>query len=129
MDEVVSPDLGALVYDQVRRFVVSQATTKSVVASDEGAVSTSGSLGNAEGPPELMDERFTTELATLDRAYSQKVLYIVGKEQMRVRIGTRILRRVFLGAFLWMRDNTRTKVANLRLTMEKIIEVGFVKEV
>ena len=34
-----------------------------------------------------------------------------------------------LGMFLWIRDNTRAKVANLRLAMERVVEVGFVKEI
>jgi KUP system potassium uptake protein len=34
-----------------------------------------------------------------------------------------------LNMFLWMRENTRTKIANLRVPINKIVEVGFVKEV
>ncbi|WYZ42411.1 hypothetical protein EsH8_VI_000110 [Colletotrichum jinshuiense] len=130
MDEVVSPDLGALVYEQVRRFVVRQAAAKAAVAASEGETATvSSSWEGTEGPVELRDERAAAELARLDRAYAHKVLYIVGKGQMHIRTGTGLLRRATLGTFLWIRDNTRAKIANLRLAMERVVEVGFVKEI
>ncbi|KAJ0162719.1 Potassium transporter 5, partial [Colletotrichum tanaceti] len=129
MDEVVSPDLGALVYEQVRRFVVRQATARSAASSEQETSQTTASREDTEGPPELRDEQLAAELAKLDRAYAHKVLYIVGKGQMHIRTGTSILRRVTLGTFLWIRDNTRAKIANLRLAMERVVEVGFVKEI
>ncbi|XP_044721491.1 potassium transporter [Hirsutella rhossiliensis] len=134
MDEVISPDLGILIYEQVRRFIMKQSAAKPVAANfaaenESGNNVTSGSVENAEDLPEPMNERLEAELMRLDRAYSQKVLYIVGKGQMRVRTGTSIMRRILLVTFLWLRDNTRAKVANLRLTMERIVEVGFVKEI
>ncbi len=48
---------------------------------------------------------------------------------MRVKVGTKIWRRILLSMFLWMRDNTRTKVANLRVQTDRVVEVGFVKDV
>ncbi|KXH30069.1 potassium uptake protein [Colletotrichum simmondsii] len=127
MDEVVSPDLGALIYEQVRKFVVQQAASKAVTAS--GETTTDASWEDTEGPVELRDEKVAAELAKLDRAYSHKVLYIVGKGQMHIRTGTSIVRRFTLGTFLWIRDNTRAKIANLRLAMDRVVEVGFVKEI
>ncbi|KAK1637548.1 potassium uptake protein [Colletotrichum phormii] len=131
MDEVVSPDLGALIYEQVRKFVVRQAAAKAAAkaATACGETTTDGSWEDTDGPVELRDEKVAAELAKLDRAYSQKVLYIVGKGQMHIRTGTSILRRFTLGTFLWIRDNTRAKIANLRLAMDRVVEVGFVKEI
>lgn len=34
---------------------------------------------------------------------------------MKIRPGTNIFRKVLLRAFLWMRENTRNKIANLRV--------------
>ncbi|CAM1508541.1 Fc.00g053890.m01.CDS01 [Cosmosporella sp. VM-42] len=129
MDEVVSPDLGVLIYEKVRKFVVHQAAAKSEAPTEQATTTALEFTGNAEGLPELRDERVAAELARLDRAYAQKVLYIVGKGQMQIRTGTSVLRRVILGMFLWFRDNTRAKIANLRLAMERVVEVGFVKEI
>ena len=71
----------------------------------------------------------SSRLETLARAYNHEILYIVGKEQMVVSQSTGIVRRILLNAFLWLRENTRTKVAALGLDRERVIEVGFVKEV
>lgn len=70
-----------------------------------------------------------SEITNLDAAYSHKVLYIVGKEQMKIKPNTARVRKVFLHVFLWIRDNTRNKMANLRLPTDKLIEVGFLKEI
>ncbi|KAH7146962.1 potassium uptake protein [Dactylonectria estremocensis] len=129
MDEVVSPDLGVLIYETVRKFIVRQAAAKSASTSEQETTTASESMGDAEGLQELRDERVAAELARLDRAYAQKVLYIVGKGQMRIRTGTGFVRRIVLGTFLWFRDNTRAKIANLRLAMERVVEVGYVKEI
>jgi KUP system potassium uptake protein len=71
----------------------------------------------------------SAQLAKLDEAYAHQVLYIIGKEQMRIKVGTGILRRALLHAFLWIRDNTRTKIANLRVQTDRVIEIGFVKDI
>ena len=181
MDEVITPDLAALIYEQVRAFVMRQATesdsSPAVVVEDTSTQEKDGSTqingtatagsstraadtdstdtplrpasrletengqdkgksNNAEQPrrrgevpAELRDESVRRELAKLDRAYASKVMYLVGKEQMRIRRGTPVLRAVALAGFLWIRDNTRAKIANLRLAMDRVIEVGFVKDI
>lgn len=189
MDEVISPDLAALIYEKVRAFVIRQAargealraedendSASSAIENVEGGPETGGVGGTTSGPPlstsptldvgsttgadvpassggssapagrgrglapgerhisekhpvELRDEAVAAELARLDRAYAAKIMYVVGKGQMKTRSGTGLFRRGALELFLWIRDNTRTKVANLRLAMERTVEVGFVKEI
>lgn len=148
-DEIISPNLAALVTEQVRKFIVtsgasiqrlsredirleSEQGTSSALPQDETAHKHSG-----EYPPSESDTAKTSrtphsmarDLKTLQEAHDYRVLYIIGKEQMRVRAGTRIWRKVLLNTFLWLRENTRTKIANLRVPTEKVIEVGFVKDV
>lgn len=110
-----------LIHDQVREFVVRQAAAKSGAASEQETAAASASAGDAEGPPELREESVTAELARLDRAYAQKVLYIVGKWQMRIQAGTSIL-RIVLRTFPWIRDNTSAKISNLKLAMERVVK-------
>ncbi|KAK0748412.1 potassium transporter-domain-containing protein [Apiosordaria backusii] len=190
MDEVISPDLAALIYTQVRKAIIRQArerlglAPKDVADEDDDeanatekdakgqqldgdttstsarttttglAVGPPGSTpGLAVGPPgstpgqgghglnlrlnntinrlpvELRDNEVADELAQLDRAFAAKIMYIVGKEQMRVRRTSSIGRRIVLSIFLWIRENTRAKIANLRLAMDRVVEVGFVKEI
>lgn len=48
---------------------------------------------------------------------------------MKIRTSAPWQRRVVLSIFLWIRDNTRAKIANLRLAMDRVVEVGFVKDI
>jgi KUP system potassium uptake protein len=70
-----------------------------------------------------------TDLATLERAFGHEILYIIGKEQMRVKAETGFFRKALLKAFLFMRENTRTKISNLKVQKDKVVEIGFIKDV
>lgn len=195
MDEVISPDLAALVYEKVRAFIIRQAqhgasldeadedSASSAIENVEGGsrdspwpatATTTGAevpKGGAvphqtqvtpvpetaaapphtpaisfnldgaspgrqqqhqsekQGPVELRDEAVALELARLDRAYAAKIMYVVGKGQMKIRSDARLFRRAVLALFLWIRENTRAKIANLRLAHERVVEVGFVKDI
>ena len=49
---------------------------------------------------------------------------------MKITRATRkYLRNIVLWMFLWIRDNARNKIANLRMPTNKVIEVGFLKEI
>ncbi|KAK9438325.1 potassium transporter [Metarhizium brunneum] len=75
------------------------------------------------------------ELQNLRSAYSSQMVYILGKEVMKIRTqGSRIspwgfVRHSLLWVFLWIRENSRAKLANLDIDADKLIEVGFVKEI
>ncbi|KAJ6102681.1 hypothetical protein N7486_005108 [Penicillium sp. IBT 16267x] len=99
-DEVVTPDLGNLVLGLIREFLKCS---------------------------DISSER-ETEMATLDAASNSQVLYIVGKEQLSVANGRNFFRRMILQAYLLIRDNTRSKVQNMNVEMERLVEVGFVKK-
>lgn len=185
-DEVISPDLASVIYEQVRLFLSSprgreedvdevdqtgpapaeppiahlrrrslatfapetDASTSEPFSSessdpDSAAKTTSriASRKDTQSPSGLASVRASTskgvshnveaqsELETLEEAYRHRVLYIVGKEQMKIKSSTGYLRSVLLWAFLWLRDNTRPKVANLSLPIQDLVEVGFVKEI
>jgi KUP system potassium uptake protein len=159
-DEVISPNLAALVCEQVRNFIItSGATVRGPTAvtypiqepvEQDANINLSSAHPTNEIPSNLSREKekasdastsesepsknvcrsesIAKDLKTLQDALDYRVLYIIGKEQMRVRAGTRIWRKVLLKTFLWLRENTRTKIANLRVPTEKVIEVGFVKD-
>ncbi|KAL9059164.1 MAG: hypothetical protein Q9162_001382 [Coniocarpon cinnabarinum] len=86
-----------------------------------------------------IDALIAAKLAALDQAFKTQVVYIVGKEQLRIPspqhhtwmqyIGRPAWRRAVLGIFIWIRENTRAKVASMRIPVEKLVEVGFVKEI
>ncbi|RFU73940.1 potassium uptake [Trichoderma arundinaceum] len=76
------------------------------------------------------------ELHALRAAYGSQMVYILGKEVMKVKAGSSMTSRVtgffrglVLWMFLWMRENSRTKLADLNIDADKLIEVGFLKEI
>ncbi|KAF1914452.1 potassium transporter-domain-containing protein [Ampelomyces quisqualis] len=126
MDQVITPDLAALIYKQVHAHIVSRALDR------EGEKSSSSGVEpkfqeTASSAPSFGST--SSRLGALERAFNHEVLYIIGKEQMKVRRGTNWVRRGLLETFLFLRENTRAKIASLKVPMDKVIEVGFVKEV
>lgn len=138
-DEVVTHNLGLLLYEQVRDFICNERESITLSAP------TSGEEPKGGAPKELaFDQRsidpsrpsfesanvgLVEKLVELRRAYESQVVYIVGKEQMRIRPGTNFARRALLEVFVWIRENSRSKVQALNIAVDKLVEVGFVKEV
>jgi KUP system potassium uptake protein len=114
-DEIITPNLASVIAEQIRRYLANSTDHVTDASPTE--------------KKRASEERYGDELATLDTAYAHNVLYIMGKEQMKIKEGTNYARAVLLWIFLWIRDNTRNKMANLRIPTDKVIEVGFLKEI
>jgi KUP system potassium uptake protein len=65
----------------------------------------------------------------MERAQAAQVIYIMGKEQMKVKARSSFFRKVLLELFLWIRENSRTKMASVNIPVESLVEVGFMKEI
>lgn len=120
MDDVITADLAKLLVDQISLFITS----------DLAGVNNSGSLSHS-GDSDIDDgnAKMRAELAALQHAESQQTVYIIGKEQMRIKRGTNIIRGIILAMFLWIRENARSKIVGLNIPMEQLVEVGFVKDI
>ncbi|KAF2661009.1 potassium transporter [Lophiostoma macrostomum CBS 122681] len=156
MDEVITPDLASLVFEKVRDHIVIRALDregeKTAKASGNDAIASNGDSkldgtiaatekDVAQPTPSSLDveprgastptstSSTSARLTALERAYNHEVLYIIGKETMKVKEGTNIVRKMLLHAFLFLRENTRTKIASLKVPQDKVIEVGFIKDV
>lgn len=80
------------------------------------------------------DARVQEELDALQRAEASNTVYILGKQVMRVRrrqgnVIKRFWRAMMLELFLWIRENSRAKLADLDMDYNNLVEVGFVKEI
>jgi KUP system potassium uptake protein len=135
-DEVITRDLGMLVFEQIRNFVIresgeeaAKATKVLIQDQSNGSCTTESAQHKAVDRHSIEQIQVREKLAQLQSVYDSQVVYMVGKEQMRITEGTSLFRRVALSAFLWLRDNTRSKVQALNLAVDKLVEVGFVKEV
>lgn len=144
MDRVVTPDLAKLVYEQVRMAIVRgtvvnrpNPTVPETVIQDLHAATTTITTFTPEvevgidephtsGATALVTSR---RLRLLDDAFNTQTLYLVGKQQLRIYEETSLVKKALLGAFLFVRDNTRAKVAQLDVPVEKLVEVGFVGEI
>jgi KUP system potassium uptake protein len=86
--------------------------------------SSASSASSVDHSPEVQ-----AELEAINKAAQAQMVYIMGKEQMTIKKGTNIVRAVFLWMFLWIRENSRTKMADIGLPFDNLVEVGFVKEI
>jgi KUP system potassium uptake protein len=139
----VTEDLGNIVYEEIRKYIITSSAQydhHSASASTTGTRSSpiesvhdeanSSFLTTSPAAAEARDARLTRRLNALDRANETQVVYIVGKEQLRLlHTQNNFAKRFVLGIFLWVRENTRAKVASMRIPIEKLVEVGFVKEI
>ena len=145
-DEVMNSDLGLLIYENIRNFIIHERGMSSAPTPLPESNSTSDESNSSSDRPTHAPLNISTEfadnstqqhareaLASLQAAYEDQVVHIVGKEQMRIREVQGwgnvkgASRKIALAAFLWLRSNTGSKVANMNLDVEKLVEVGFVK--
>ncbi|OBT53812.1 potassium uptake protein [Pseudogymnoascus sp. 24MN13] len=109
MDSIVSPDLGQLLVGQLTSFITR---------------GNSSNTSLTEYPPAVQ-----RELDALSTASQSQLVYVMGKEEMKIKHGTNIFRRVLLAMFLWLRENSRTKMADVNIPTDSLVEMGFVKEI
>ncbi|KAL1644164.1 hypothetical protein SLS58_004444 [Diplodia intermedia] len=151
-DRPVNADLGAVVYAQLREAIATMADVRRTGDGDGDGDDAIDVAGRARAPlPDGADEGVESRggrgrgaspscypaattvpdrLAALDSAYATQVVYIVGKEQLRLlETENGLFKRVVLGIFLWFRENTRAKVAKMNIPVDKLVEVGFVREI
>lgn len=81
------------------------------------------------------DDATDAELEVLRFSNNSRMVYVLGKETMKIRRPNKgslspkaYVRAWILWIFLWIRENSRTKLANLDIDADKVVEVGFVKE-
>ena len=160
-DEVINPDLAALIHDQIKNFIILDGeaqhningrtvikNTDSEEKEDEKTASATTATTSGTDLPDSHPKTPTSPdtptvqlhhgaaipntasaLAKLDDAYSHQVLYIIGKSQLTVGPAGNLFRKTLLHAWLWLRENTRTKIASLKVPMDRVFEVGFIKDI
>lgn len=112
MDSIVTPDLGRVIVEHLILFMTRDRT------------SSGSSASSVEHSPEVQ-----AEVDAVSKGAEAQVVYIMGKEQMKIKQGTDFLRKTFLWLFLWIRENSRTKMADMNIPFDNLVEVGFVKEI
>jgi KUP system potassium uptake protein len=143
-DEAITRDLGMQILEQRRAFTIRDQSAGADaalpetlgIAADPNASSASTSASELEplaaAPQALPHDLGRQHLHRLQSAFAHQVVYVVGKEQLRIREDTGLpgwRRRIALSAFLWLRENTGSRVRNLTVDVDKPVEIRFVKVV
>lgn len=138
-DEINTPDLGNTITDQIRTYLKDRtfdgrSDEEKAASSFVTKTSQSHSGAQSTGPGESENHTIggvggAGRMNTLENAYAHGVICITGKEQIKVRKSANYARTVALWLFVWLRENTRAKITSLRLQADRIIEVGFVKDI
>lgn len=144
IDQVISRDLGLTIYKNLCKYLIREAAPRPVDEQSriDPPSGTATPIDQAtERPSNISSPRTQLHrqtsvrhlLATFKETYEEQVIYIIGKEQMRLlptsgRTLRGWVRRIALAAFLWVRSNTGRRVANWNLDARRGIEVGYVKE-
>lgn len=144
-DRVITNDLGLFIHENIRDYIIhegaglsprasfeSQAEIVTSQPTDQPGDEKAIQIKTVKAQQRLQQELVRESLETLQTAYEEQVVHIVGKEQMRIDVVVNVggyVRKILLSAFLWLRSNTGTKVANMNLDIEKVVEVGFVKTI
>jgi len=115
MDEVITPDLGTLVCEQVRDFIIKSTIPVPIREVNYPPPSRDGQDSQSKttfttSETESKQEMMANDLSKLELAFSRQVLYIIGKEQMKIRVGTNLWRKGLLRAFLWIREVRQSQV-------------------
>lgn len=145
-ERVVTPGLGRLVYEEVRKALasgmgqpgkslagISTMPTEVRDMADASSSSVSNHTSQvhqtrASDDDDAGDAGTNARLVALDRAYGFPPLYVAGNQRLRTSLSYNIVKRVFLDLFLWVRDNTGGKIERWNLPIENLVQVGFVRE-
>lgn len=112
MDDVLTPDLERIMMRELMKFITR---------------------GGGDRHSELLPA-VREEVEAMCRAQDAQTMYIMGKQVMKTRRGhgsivKSVIRRLALEAFLWIRENSRTKLADLDMDVDDLMEIGFIKEI
>lgn len=145
----MTSELGNIVYEQVKQYIITELNEDGKTTTIPDQVSrlpsppqhvTEGSEKVSADEKQTVDESSTADtkpvddrtrrLRRLEEAHAQQVLFIVGKEELIIKnTGWNIAKKIFLSAFLWVRTTTNAKVTSMNLPTDKLIEVGFIREI
>lgn len=115
-DRIFTEDFGVVLYDKLKEFLDEEINT----TGPEHRISNDHAKVNA---------RARRERDALDAAYEKQVIYILGKEQLRLDSKSILPRKFALSTFIWVRENTRTKQQEFNVPIDQLVEVGYIKEI
>jgi KUP system potassium uptake protein len=104
-EHVVTQNLSKLIQERLRNFII-------------------GGDGMLNNPLDQHGEITRQKLDTLEKANKEGVVYIIGKEQLKPNPEASFVRRLALSVFIWLRQFSRSKVAEMDFQLADVFEVG-----
>ncbi|OQO01181.1 hypothetical protein B0A48_13424 [Cryoendolithus antarcticus] len=152
MDAIVTADLASIIFKELREYIIRRHADRNGGARDghtilspqlsekldrdaidkprpDQTISSQKHSFATDSPSTHEGETLPSDLAYIENAYDHRVLYVIGKEEMKIRTDSPFWRKVLLSAFLFVRHNSRSKMANLKVPTERLVEIGFLKEI
>jgi KUP system potassium uptake protein len=109
-EHVVTQNLNQLIHERLRKFFI-------------------GGDGMLNNPLGQHDEMTRQKLDALEKANKEGVVYIIGREQLKPNPKASFVRRLALGAFIWLRQLSRSKVAEMDFQLADVFEVGIFTQI
>jgi KUP system potassium uptake protein len=111
---ITEEELGRVIHDPIRDFL-NRNPDPSVAC---------GLVHEIQGPSESPDE----EANEFTDAWENRVVFVVGREKLQVN-AKGLFRKLLLGAFVWLNELSRSKIADIDFPVDKLFEVGIVKKI
>lgn len=114
-DHVIGVDFAKTLVEQVRAFLGAEMA-KTLTSSDSEAIRVS----------------ITNENEVLSAAMQKQVVYIMGKTELEPKDSATwksLPRRMLLAAFIFIRDNIRSKAKAFGIPNDQLVEIGYIKEI
>jgi len=77
----------------------------------------------------LIHESEGLDIRVVDEAHKAQTVFMLGKESLTSKPDSGKIRRVFLGIFIWLREQATSKASAFHLPTEQVVEVGLVREI
>lgn len=82
----------------------------------------------AESPTANFGEESSTAMPlTTKRPSTKSITYIVGKDKLYLLPTSNLIRRVFLWAFIHLKNREKTKLDHLNVPVDRLLEIKFSK--
>jgi KUP system potassium uptake protein len=136
MDEVITPDLASIVLEQIRQHLIHrngsryhELARRMSLPYNAPEIQPAPAANHRDRTDVSGEADVASKLASVDAAYAHRIVYVIGKEEMKIRAASPYWRSFLLSIFLVVRHNTRSKMANLKVPIDKLVEIGFVKDI
>ncbi|KAK9482283.1 hypothetical protein V1527DRAFT_485860 [Lipomyces starkeyi] len=118
-DRIISKDLATILFNRLRSFIIQEHAAKPGLVSQDG---------DRTIVPPAVDNVVAGEIQALTKSLRR-----AGSVHRRQRpiedFGCcKLFQEFVLSVFLWIRENTRNKIAELDIPVDELVEIGYIRD-